>query len=168
MAADASQYLPRLLSPPPLPLCAAGVGRAVLCRAKPGAKCHEDASGPGRTPSTRPGTSSGFGAASAASSLPGARDLPADVRAGCRPPSGGLFYIVSSLWSSGELCDGWDAASEREAEFRASGEAGGISPGQAGAWACRSLAGGWARRLTGERYAPRFRPDVGPPGPAYQ
>ena len=52
---------------------------------------------------------------------PAIRIHPADVRARCREPPGGRFYIVPSLLSFGDLREGYDSPARRGTEFREAG-----------------------------------------------
>lgn len=53
---------------------------------------------------------------------------PADFRASCRAPSGGRFYVASSLPSSSEIRSGWDVARVPDVSFQEAGDPSGIIP----------------------------------------
>lgn len=58
---------------------------------------------------------------------------PADFRASCRAPSGGRFYVASSLPSSSEIRSGWDVARVPDVSFQEAGDPSGIIPAVPGA-----------------------------------
>ena len=81
------------------------------CQAKPAGSSEADA--PRRTRA--------FGRSELIPRRPAIRIQPADVRARCREPPGGRFYIVPSLLSFGDLREGYDSPARRGTGFREAG-----------------------------------------------